>query len=248
MSSKLQPSRLQADVSGTATPAALALRSAMFRAGRGHDRDVHDDLGHHVNIREACTGELAACLRCHVHDPAEVGQGYTAQFYDLSALHRYPRPLVEVGRFCVAPKFALHPDVVRLAWSAVTQIVGDHHAGLLFGCTSIDPNLVRQPRTKEHPRWQVTPLGSGVLLAAHEIGDLTKGRLTLLDLYLRMGGWVTERAVRDPDLGTLHVFTALEVDAFPQGRARRLRGMAAPEGPPPNFARARLVDAPVVGL
>jgi len=47
-----------------------------------------------------------------------------------------------------------------------------------------------------------------------------------LRAYLGMGGWVSEHAVVDRDLGTLHVFTGLEVDAIPASRAKFFRASA----------------------
>jgi L-ornithine Nalpha-acyltransferase len=50
----------------------------------------------------------------------------------------------------------------------------------------------------------------------------------LLRSYLAMGGWVSDHAVVDRDLNTLHVFTGLEIRAIPEARARRLlRAVAA---------------------
>jgi putative hemolysin len=49
----------------------------------------------------------------------------------------------------------------------------------------------------------------------------------LLRTYLMMGGWVSDHAVIDRDLGTLHVFTGLEIAAVPAGRARLLRRLSA---------------------
>jgi hypothetical protein len=39
-----------------------------------------------------------------------------------------------------------------------------------------------------------------------------------------MGGWVSDHAVVDIDLDTLHVFTGLEIGRVPKARARLLRG------------------------
>jgi putative hemolysin len=47
----------------------------------------------------------------------------------------------------------------------------------------------------------------------------------LLRSYLAMGGWVSDHAVVDRDLGTLHVFTGLEIGAIPAARARQLRAV-----------------------
>jgi len=48
----------------------------------------------------------------------------------------------------------------------------------------------------------------------------------LLRTYLMMGGWVSDHAVIDADLGTLHVFTGLEIAAIPPARKRLLRAVA----------------------
>jgi putative hemolysin len=49
----------------------------------------------------------------------------------------------------------------------------------------------------------------------------------LLRSYLMMGGWVSDHAVVDRDLNTLHVFTGLEIRAIPEDRARLLRAVGA---------------------
>jgi putative hemolysin len=48
----------------------------------------------------------------------------------------------------------------------------------------------------------------------------------LLRSYLMLGGWVSDHAVVDPDLNTLHVFTGLEIAAIPDSRKRLLRADA----------------------
>jgi hypothetical protein len=46
-----------------------------------------------------------------------------------------------------------------------------------------------------------------------------------------MGGWVSDHAVIDPMMNTLHVFTAVPIAAIPEGRARLLRALAEPSTP-----------------
>ena len=46
----------------------------------------------------------------------------------------------------------------------------------------------------------------------------------LLRTYLVMGGWVSDHAVIDNELNTLHVFTGVEIARVPKGRAKVLRG------------------------
>jgi len=41
-----------------------------------------------------------------------------------------------------------------------------------------------------------------------------------------MGGWVSDHAVVDNDMNTLHVFTGVEIGAIPPARKRLLRQVA----------------------
>ena len=45
--------------------------------------------------------------------------------------------------------------------------------------------------------------------------------------YLVMGGWVSDHAVIDTELNTLHVFTGIEIKRVPPRRARLLRRAGA---------------------
>ena len=58
---------------------------------------------------------------------------------------------------------------------------------------------------------------------APDLKAAVRGMPPLLRSYLAMGGWVSDHAVIDRDLGTLHVFTGLEISAVPAARARFLR-------------------------
>ena len=55
---------------------------------------------------------------------------------------------------------------------------------------------------------------------------LALGRMPpLLRTYLVMGGWVSDHAVIDTDLNTLHVFTGIEIARVPSKRAKLLRAL-----------------------
>ena len=47
----------------------------------------------------------------------------------------------------------------------------------------------------------------------------------LLKTYLMMGGWVIDHVVVDHYMGTLHVFTGVEIGKIPAARKRLLRAM-----------------------
>ncbi len=217
------------------------LRHLAFRDGEGLDRDPFDEYYQHVLIEDANTGELAGCFRLLVlENGRSIDRCYSAQHYDLSALTGFPEKLAEVGRFCTAPK-ANDPDIVRVAWSALTRMVDEEGIALLFGCSSFhgteieiyaDAFAMLKEKHLAPKRWLPKVKAPDVFRFARRLkgrGDRRKALLAmppLLRSYLSMGGWVSDHAVVDRDLNTLHVFTGLEIRAIPPTRARALRAVA----------------------
>ncbi len=219
----------------------LAFRRAAFPRRDGPEEDAQDALSAHVMVEDGA-GQLLGCFRVMLFGwGAGLAQGYAARFYDVAPLAGYARPIAEMGRFCLAPG-GVHPDVLRLAWGAMTRIVDEGQAGLLVGCTSF-----------RGADWQAHRPGLALLAAeflgpperrpgrkaaetvdfAALAGPVTDRRVSLAALppllrtYLGMGGWVSDHAVVDRDLDTLHVFTCVEVDRIPPARAASLRGVAS---------------------
>lgn len=217
----------------------MAFRAAAFPRRSGAEEDAQDALSAHVMV-EGDAG-LLACFRVMLFGwGAGLAQGYAARFYDVGPLSGYARPIAEIGRFCVAPG-GVHPDVLRLAWGAMTRIVDEGQAGLLVGCTSFrgaDWTLHRAGLAllaaefigpEEHrPGRKAAEVVDYPALA----GPVTDRRASLAALppllrtYLGMGGWVSDHAVVDRELDTLHVFTCVEVDRVPPARAASLRAVA----------------------
>ncbi|MEM9426786.1 MAG: GNAT family N-acyltransferase [Pseudomonadota bacterium] len=228
--------------------AAQALRYAAFIAETGaaprqdgRDADAYDDLCRHVLIEDAESADLAATFRLMLFTSGEdIAQSYSAQYYELDALTRYDKPMVEMGRFCIAPGQS-DPDILRVAWGAVTAFVDREGAELLFGCSSFhgtdtrayaDAFAMLKERHLAPRRWLPRIKAPNVFRYAHRLRrapDRKRALKTmppLLRSYLNMGGWVSDHAVVDTDLNTLHVFTGLEVRAIPPARVRALRAVA----------------------
>ena len=213
------------------------------------DTDRFDALCDHVLIENLRTGALAGCFRVrHLRTGAEIRECYSAQFYGLDRLAQYPAPSVELGRFCLHP--GQHdPRVLRLAWAFLTDLVEAAGAALVFGCTSFSGEDAAAcaralgPSLASHlapPRWRpevraphVIRLLEGTGLpgsrspergADHQPG--IAGLPPLLRSYLGLGAWISDHAVIDDDLGTVHVFTALETAAIPARRLASLRALA----------------------
>jgi putative hemolysin len=221
--------------------AAQHLRHRAFRGpGEGRDVDDFDDHCCHVLIEDRISGALVGCFRLmSLADGRVVGQSYSAQFYDLSALSGYGRPMAELGRFCVDPR--IHDaDVLRVAWAALTRVVDAEGVTMLFGCTSfrgthaevyLDVFALLKQRHLAPKRWlprvkapAVFRFGQKLATRRPDPKAALKAMPPLLRSYLAMGGWVSDHAVVDRDLDTLHVFTGLEIGAIPPARARLLRG------------------------
>ena len=224
--------------------AAQALRHLCFVTGAGRapladglDRDRFDPLCRHVLIEDGFR-RLVACFRLlPLSSGAEVGRSYAAQYYDLCGLQRFTGRLVEMGRFCVDPGLS-DPDVLRVAWGALTRFVDATGVDMLFGCSSfagVSPDLYRdafgllQARHLGPDQWRPGIRAAEVIRFAPAATDPRRALLhmpPLLRTYLGMGGWVSDHAVVDRAMNTLHVFTGVEIAAIPAGRARALRAVA----------------------
>ncbi len=228
--------------------AAQGLRHAAFIAGTGAvarpgnlDADEFDAICRHVLVEDQRSGALVCCFRLlPLRDGADIATSYSARYYELSALSAFRGPMVEMGRFCMAP--GVHdPDILRVAWGAMTRYVDEEGVEMLFGCSSfhgtdaqdyLDAFAMLKERHLAPKRWLPKVKAPDVFRFARRLRrrpDAKRASLTmppLLRTYLLMGGWVSDHAVVDRDLNTLHVFTGLEISAIPPARARLLRAVA----------------------
>lgn len=217
----------------------MAFRRAAFPRGSGPEEDAQDALSAHVMVEGA--GELLAYYRVMLFGwGAGLLQGYAARFYDVTPLSGYARPIAEMGRFCLAPG-GVHPDVLRLAWGAMTRLVDEGQAGLMVGCSSFRgadweahrPALALLAADFVGPAEHLPGRKAAEVVDYPALaGPVTDRRAALAGLppllrtYLGMGGWVSDHAVVDRELDTLHVFTCVEVDKVPRARAASLRAVA----------------------
>ena len=219
---------------------AFIARDAVDRPD-GLDSDSFDDICRQVLVAEVGSDRVVATFRLlRLGSGAEIGKSYSAQHYELAGLSRFRRPMVEMGRFCVAPGEP-DPGILRAALSALAAIVDREGITLLFGCSSFhgtdtgiysDAFAMLRERHLAPRRWLPRIKAPNVFRFAQRLRQKPDRRLALRSMppllrsYLSMGGWVSDHAVIDRDLDTLHVFTGLEVDSIPPGRARLLRAIA----------------------
>jgi len=221
--------------------AAQALRARCFQTGREHDVDAFDARCDHVLVEDTRSDRIVCCFRfLTLANGRQIGDSYAAQYYDLSALELFDGPMLELGRFCVDPDVQ-DPDILRVAWGAMTTYVDARGVELLFGCASFAGNDARAyddafAMLKAHhlapKRWLPRVKAPNVFPFAQLLRrgpDTKKAMLRmppLLKTYLMMGGWVSDHAVVDPHMNTVHVFTGVEIAAIPPARKKLLRAVA----------------------
>lgn len=219
---------------------ARALRVRAFGPAGGEDR--FDTACLHVLVEEVATGTALCTYRLlPLTSGAEIDRSYSAQVYDLGGLARFPGPMLELGRFCI-PDGPRDADILRVAWGAMTGFVDAAGVDMLFGCASFSGTLPGRYREsfalldRDHlapPRWRPRARAPEVVefarpsAAAIDRAAALRAMPPLLRSYLAMGGRVSDHAVVDRAMNTLHVFTGVEIGAIPPDRARSLRAVAA---------------------
>lgn len=222
--------------------AAQALRARAFLSRLDRDQDAFDARCLHVIVLRQCDGALVGCFRMlPLASGRQIGESYSAQYYDLSALEGFEGAMLEVGRFCIDPD-ADDPDILRVAWAALTCYVDENNIKMLFGCSSfsgldkapyLDTFAWLKARHLAPKRWLPRVKAPQVFRYAARLrrrpdAKRAMGRMPpLLKTYLMMGGWVSDHAVIDRQMNTLHVFTGVEIEAIPPARKRLLRASAA---------------------
>lgn len=205
----------------------------------GLETDAFDSVCDHV-LLENSAGEIVCSFRTLFGaSGAEINTSYSAQYYDLERLSAYAQPVLELGRFCVSPDVK-DPDVLRIAWGVLAKIVDARSVGLLFGCSSFagtDAAAYREAfkllAANHHApdAWAPAMKAERVVPFRDVDGKVVRKAAmeqlpALLKTYLSMGGWVSDHAVVDDQMNTLHVFTGLEIAAIPPARAKALRAIS----------------------
>ena len=231
--------RARTATSAAEIAAAQRLRAASFGLDRALDVDGFDAASTHILIEDTGDGSLVCCYRLLPLDGARLQESYAAQYYGLGALESFEGPMLELGRFCVAPG-QRDPDILRVAWAALTDYVDREGVRMLFGCSSfagvetaayLDAFAMLRARHLGPKRWLPSVKAPDVFRFAARLRrkpDAKKAMLRmppLLRTYLLMGGWVSDHAVVDRQMNTLHVFTGLEIAAIPDSRKRLLRAL-----------------------
>ena len=223
--------------------AAQSLRYRCFNLSNKVELDVdeYDIPCRHVLIENLETEKLICCYRIMIFDNGkEISNSYSSQFYDLKAIESYPDPMIEVGRFCVHPE-TIDPSVTLTAWAALAQIVDQNQTQLLFGCSSfegvekekyLDSFALLRDRYIAPDHWRPKIKAAQVFCYSKDLIDKVDKKKALLNMppllktYLSMGAWVSDHAVVDLKMKTLHLFTGMEISKIPKSRKQFLLNLS----------------------
>ena len=204
------------------------------------DWDRFDQEFDHILVETKPGGALVATMRVKIlKNITDAAKGYSGSFYDISPIFSLNEKVMEIGRLCVAER-QLVPDVMRALWAFVVLCGEDAGCATVIGCTSF-----RGTKTTEYahafgylakfatgPKALVPKISSSNYALFRTVGasefDRKKAMQqmpALLRSYLNLGAWVGDHAVIDFDMGTIHVFTALEMTRIPPLKLRRLHNV-----------------------
>ena len=206
---------------------AQKFRQRVFRVSEtGLDKDKFDEISDHCLIFDKKKDDkLVLVFRSRSYSSMkDILCSYSAQYYDLTKLTRLPFKPMEIGRLCV-DKTARDPFLLLTAFKYLASLISNGKRDFIFGCTSFsgvdNPRHLASLTSLEKnqvagPKFRVKKKSNNILDLKKIVG-LNKHKPAknflppLLKFYLRLGGKVSDHAVIDKDLDTLHVFTYLDL-------------------------------------
>ncbi|WP_193366687.1 GNAT family N-acetyltransferase [Pelagibius marinus] len=209
----------------------MAAKPTEEMAAARRDFDSFDDYCDHLLVfdEERGSGPDAVVGTYRVmrrEGAARRGQFYSKDEYDIDKLTAYPGEILELGRSCVDATYR-SGATMQLLWRGIAEYVFYYDISIMFGCASLpgtDPEELRMPlaylyhhhlappalRARALPERYVAmdllpPEQVNVAEARQALPPLIKG-------YLRLGGFVGDGAVVDPDFGTTDVCVVVKTE------------------------------------
>ncbi len=195
------------------------------------DSDQYDAVADHLLVIDHAIGPgpegVVACYRLiRQQAAAKVGGFYSADEYDITPMLNFPGQVLELGRSCVHQNYRGR-TAMQLLWRGIAAYVFLHRIDLMFGCASLpgtDPDAVAtdltylyhnhlapaniRPRALPHrfvDMQRLDPASIDPRRALATLPPLIKG-------YLRLGGFVGDGAVIDPQFNTTDVAVVVKTD------------------------------------
>jgi putative hemolysin len=195
------------------------------------DKDIYDTVADHLLVVDHGLGEgpesVVGTYRLIQREAAHrIGHFYSSAEYDITRIEAIPGKILELGRSCVDNGYR-NRSVMQLLWRGIAAYVFLNKIELMFGCASLPgtypdalapeltylyynhlaPATIR-PRALPHRYIQMRRLDRDQIDARAVLTRLPP----LIKGYLRLGGFVGDGAVIDPQFNTTDVAVVVQTD------------------------------------
>jgi putative hemolysin len=195
------------------------------------DRDIYDTVADHLLVVDHTLGEgpesVVGTYRLIQREGAnQVGHFYSADEYDISRIESNPGRILELGRSCVDAPYRSRA-VMQLLWRGIAAYVFQNNIELMFGCACLpgtDPDALASELTYLYYN-HLAPAAIRPRALPHRYIEMRRlcpdeidARAALIKLpplvkgYLRLGGFVGDGAVIDPQFNTTDVAVVVQTD------------------------------------
>jgi putative hemolysin len=195
------------------------------------DRDAFDAVADHLLVVDHAIGAgpegVVGTYRLIQREAAaRLGRFYSADEYDITPVENFPGRILELGRSCVDAAYRSRV-AMQLLWRGIAAYVFHYQIDLMFGCASLhgtDPDALAadltylyhnhlappalRPRALPHryvEMRRMPPEQVDSKRVQAQLPPLMKG-------YLRLGGFVGDGAVIDPQFNTTDVAVVVKTD------------------------------------
>jgi L-ornithine Nalpha-acyltransferase len=228
----------------------MTARPTPEMAARRRDFDAFDTACDHLLVLDHRRGEgpegIVGTYRLTRRSAAaKIGRFYSSAEYDIQRLIDYPGEILELGRSCIA-KDARNTATMQMLWRGIALYSHHYNIQVMFGCASMpgtDPSQHSQAMSYLYhhhlapPEIRVRALASRyVKMDVLEPGSYDPRKAMarvppLIKGYLRLGGFVGEGAVIDPEFGSTDVCIIVKTEIITEKYIRHYeRGMREQEG------------------
>lgn len=208
----------------------MKARPTAEMAAAKRDFDKVDDVADHLLVLdhdrgtggEAVVGTYRLIRRAAAE---KLGHFYSADEYDISALEKtFPGEVLELGRSCVDEAYRTR-QVMELLWRGIAAYVFHYDIEVMFGCASMpgnDVDALALPLSYLYHNHLAPADRRPVALPDQYVDmnripgdeiDMKQGLRAVPPLikgYLRLGGYVGDGAVIDPQFNTVDVCVVVE--------------------------------------
>jgi putative hemolysin len=220
----------------------MAARPTPEMAAVRRDFDSFDEYCDHLLVFDEERGPGAAGVVgtyrvMRREGAARRGQFYTSDEYDIEPLLAYQGEILELGRSCVDPTYR-SGATMQLLWRGIAEYVFYHDISIMFGCASLpgtDPQQLRMPLAYLYHHHLAPPALRARAVPARyvsmdllppeqvKISEARQALPPLIKGYLRLGGFVGDGAVVDPEFGTTDVCVVVKTDWVTEKYRRHYR-------------------------